>query len=233
MLVIAARCGSATGWKSRGIRTATAGKTTHKKRLPEWKRWFSSAFLKLYYSPVRAADDVYRRRVYPEHSTQNLGLPRPSFLNIGLLWSAGSAAWLNPLLRVAGGQVLAAVAFTSPGALDCFPSAAACRSLWRWRRGRSSGCLLRHHAHNIAHDMVVCIAAADYRAVWRKLPLQRRGRELPGRKAWSVAEFTPFHCRCAGDLLRRQLAQRGDLSARRLPAVGGQRRLLMKETSHG
>ena len=161
---------------------------------------------------------VYRHRVCPElldAESRSAARAVPEYRPAGRRDQLPD----NPLLRVAGGQVWPPSRLHHRGA-DWHPQ----RLAILYGAGGAVDlldCLLRHHArqHRSRHGGVR--AAADvHRAVWRKLPLQRRGSGLPGGKRGRRRIYAVY-CRRAGDLLRRQLAQRGDLSARRLPAVGG------------
>ncbi len=150
------------------------------------------------------------------YSTQNLGLPRELFLNIGLL--VGGISCLTIPASPGWRTGLAAVALHHRGA-DWHPQRLAffmaleaqsifwivffaimlAISLTTWWCACSSRCSPN------------CLAQATATAARAWATGGKRGR-------WRIYAV---YCRRAGDLLRRQLAQRGDLSAGRLPAVGG------------
>lgn len=133
------------------------------------------------------------------YSTQNLGLPRELFLNIGLVVGGISCltipcfAWLADRF----GRRRVYITGALIGTLSAWPffMALEAQSVF-WI------VFFAIMLANIAHDMVVCAAANVHRAVWRKLPLQRRGRGVSGGERGRRRVYAVYRRR-AGDVLRR------------------------------
>jgi MHS family shikimate/dehydroshikimate transporter-like MFS transporter len=172
-----------------------------KKRLPVMEALIQhpGAFLKIIALRLCELLTMYIVTAFAlNYSTQNLGLPRELFLNIGLLVGGISCltipcfAWLADRF----GRRRVYITGALIGTLSAWPffMALEAQSVF-WI------VFFAIMLANIAHDMVVCAAADVYRTLWRTLPLQRCWRWLSGgeRGGWWIY---PVYCRRAGDLLR-------------------------------
>lgn len=154
-------------------------------------------------APVRTADDVYRHRLRPQllHAK-----PRPAAGIVPEHWPGGGRDQLpdHPLLRLAGGSLWPSTGVYHRGAYRHTQRLAVL-----YGAGGPVGlldCLLRDHAREHRSRYGGLRAAADvYRAVWRKLPLQRRGRGISGGERGRRRVYAVYRRR-AGDVLRRELA---------------------------
>ncbi len=153
------------------------------------------------------------------YSTQNLGLPRELFLNIGLLVGGLSCltipcfAWLAD--RFGRRRIL-----YHRGAdrhFERFPFFMALESqsvFWIL--------FFALMLANIAHDMVVCVQQPMFTELFGA-SYRYSGAGVGYQVASVVGGGFTVYCRGAGHLLRRIVAQRGPLSDRRMPAVSAHR----------
>ncbi len=154
------------------------------------------------------------------YSTQNLGLPRELFLNIGLLVGAISCltipcfAWLADRFGLRRVYITGALIGLA-SAVPFFVALEARATVWI--------VIFAIMLANIAHDMVVSVQQPMFTELFgAELPLQRRGRGLPGRKR-GRRRVHAVHRRGAGQRRRRLLAPGGRLPGRRLPDLGDRR----------
>ncbi len=140
------------------------------------------------------------------YSTQNLGLPRELFLNIGLL-VGGLSCLTIPCFAPAGRPLWPSADLYHRGAdrhFERFPFFMALESqsvFWIL--------FFALMLANIAHDMVVCVQQPMFTELFGAS--YRYSGAGVGYQVASVVGggFTPFSCRGAGHLLRRIVAQRG------------------------
>ncbi len=132
--------------------------------------------------------------------------PRPAAGIVPEYWPGGGRDQLpdHPLLRLAGGSLWSSTGVYHRGAYRHTQRLAVL-----YGAGGPVGlldCLLCDHACEHRSRYGGLRAAADvYRAVWRKLPLQRRGRGISGGERGRRRVYAVYRRR-AGDVLRRELA---------------------------